>query len=75
MDLNCSVHSLIPGRAERDSVNSSEIVKFLLKTNDEKSGRPCWAILSVTYASAKTWERKGSISSHCSYGQLLLTFF
>ena len=74
MDLNCSVHSLIPGRAERDSVNSSEIVKFLLKTNDEKSGRPGWAI-SVTYASAKTWERKGSISLHCSYGQLLLTFF
>ena len=57
------------------SVNSSEIVKFLLKTNDGRGGRPGSAILSGNYASAKTQECKGSISSHCFYGQLLLTRF
>ena len=42
-------------------VSSSEIVKFLLKTNDGRGGRLGWATLSATYASAKTREHKGSI--------------
>ena len=61
--------SLIPWRAKHQSVNFHEIVKFL--TNDGRGGRPDWAILSAIYASAKTRKRKGSISSHCLYGQLL----
>ena len=32
----------------------SKIIKFLLKTNDRRGGMPDWAILSATYASAKT---------------------
>ena len=67
--------SSILGRTEHRSVNSSEIVKFLLKTNDGRGGRPDWAILSATYASVKIRERKGSISSHCLYGKLLFTCF
>ena len=67
--------SLIPGRAENRSVKTSEVVKCLLKTNDERGGRSGWAILSATCASAQTQECKGSISSHCLYGQLLLTRF
>ena len=67
--------SSVLGRTEHHSVNSSEIVKFLLKTNDGRGGRPGSAILSANYASAKTQECKGSISSHCFYGQLLLTRF
>ena len=67
--------SSILGRTEHRSVNSSEIVKFLLKTNDGRGGRPGSAILSGNYASAKTQECKGSISSHCFYGQLFLTRF
>ena len=64
------------------SVNSSEIVKFLLNTNDGRGGRPDWAILSSTYALAKILERGGvggwgggGIPLHCLYGQLLLTRF
>ena len=64
-----------PRRAEHHSVNSSEIGKFLLKTNDERGERPGWAILSVTYVSAKTWERKRSISSNGLYGQALWTWY
>ena len=67
--------SSIQGRAKHLHVTSSEIVKILLRTNDGRGGRPGWAILSATYALAKIWERKGSISSHCLYGQLLLTRF
>ena len=71
--LNRRPPSPIPRRAEHHSVNSSEIVKFLLKTNDERDERPGWAILSGTYVSAKTRECKGSISSHCLHGQALCT--
>ena len=67
--------SLIPRSTGHQLVNYSEIVKFFLKTNDGRYGRPGCGILSATYASAKTWRRKGSISSHCLYGQLLLTRF
>ena len=63
----------IPKRAKHRSANSFEIVTFLLKTNDGRGGRPGWAMLSATYASAKTRERSGSISSHCLNGELLLT--
>ena len=59
--------SSISGRAEHQSANSSEILK-ILETNDGRGGRPGCAILS----GAKTWECKGSIPSHCLYGQLLL---
>ena len=65
----------IPGREEHRSVNSSGIVKFLLKTNDGRGERPGWDILRATYVSAKTRERKGSISSHCLYGQALCTWY
>ena len=65
--------SPIPGRAGHNSINFSEIVKFLLKTKDGRVEGPGWAILSATYVSAKTRERKGSISSHCLYGQALCT--
>ena len=44
------------------SVNSSEIVKFLLNTNDGRGGRPDWTILSSTYASAKILELGGEYS-------------
>ena len=67
--------SSIPGREERLITNSSENVRFLLKMCDGRGGRSGWAILSSTYASAKTQECKGSISSHCLYVQLLLTRF
>ena len=59
--LNRRRPSPIPRRAEHHSVNSSEIVKFLLKTNDGRGERPVSAILSATYVSAKTRECKGSI--------------
>ena len=72
-ELNRRDLSSISGRAECHPVNSSEIVIFLLKTNDGRGGRRGWAILSDTCASAESRERKGSISSHCLYGQLLLT--
>ena len=65
----------IIGWVEHQSTNSSKLMKFLLKTNDGRGGRPGWDILSATYTSAKTREHKGSISSHCLYGQLLLTRF
>ena len=67
--------SPIPRRAKHHFVNSSGIVKFLLKTSDGRDERPGWDILSATYVSAKTWERKGSISSHCLYGQALCTWY
>ena len=67
--LNCTGPSSIPGKTKRKSANSSEIVEFLLKTN-----MPGYASL-LGYVSVKTCERKGSISSHCLYGQLLLTRF
>ena len=72
-ELNSRRPSPIPRRAEHHSVNSSEIKKFLLKINDGRAERPGWAILSATCASAKTWERKVSISSRCLYGQALCT--
>ena len=59
--LNRRRPSPIPRRAEHHFVNSSEIVKFLLKTNDGRGERPVSAILSATYVSAETWECKGSI--------------
>ena len=65
----------IPGREEHRSVNSSGIVKFLLKANDGRVEKPGWAILSATYLLAKIRERKGSISSHCLYGQALCTWY
>ena len=64
----------IPGRAEHRVINSSEILKFLLKTNDGRGRRPGWAILSATYASAKTRKRKGSISSHCLNGLYIIDY-
>ena len=68
--------SSIPGRAEHHLIkNSSENVRFLLKMSDGRGGKSGWAILSSTYASAKTQECKGSISSHCLSVQLLLTRF
>ena len=67
--------SPISARAEHHFVNSSEIFKFLLKTNDGRNERPGWDILSATCVSAKTWECKGSISSHCLYGQVLCTWY
>ena len=70
---SCRGHSSVPGRAEHLPVNSSKIVKFLLMNNDWRGGTPDWAKLSPIYASAKTWERKESISSNCLNGQLLLT--
>ena len=75
---SCRGHSSVPGRAEHLPVNSSKIVKFLLMNNDWRGddwrgGTPDWAKLSPIYASAKTRERKESISSNCLYGQLLLT--
>ena len=73
--LNHRHPSPTPGRAEHYSVNSSEIVNFLLKTNDGRVERPGWAILSATYVSAKTRERKGSVSSHCLYGKALCTWY
>ena len=48
-------------------MNSSEIVKFLLKTNHGRDGRPDWAILCATYATAKTRDNEESIASHCLY--------
>ena len=73
--LNRRRPSPISGRAGHHSINFSEIVKFLLKTNDGRVERPGWAILSATYISAKTREQKGSISSHCLYGQALCTWY
>ena len=73
--LNRRQPSPIPWRAEHHSLNSSKIVKFLLKTNDGRVERPGWAILSATYVSATTRERKGSFSSHCLYGQALCTWY
>ena len=73
--LNRSSPSSFPGKAEQQFVNSSKIVKFLLKTIDGIAGRPGLAILRATYTSAKIREHKGSISSHWLYGQLLLTRF
>ena len=70
---SCRGHSSVPGRAEHLPVNSSKKVKFLLMNNDWRGGTPDWAKLSPIYASAKTWERKESISSNCLNGQLLLT--
>ena len=72
--LNRSRPSPTPGRPEHRSANFSEIVKFLLKANDGRAEKPGWAILSATYILAKTRERKGSISSHCLYGQALCTW-
>ena len=54
--LYCRDPSLVPQKAEDLFVNSSEILKFLWKTNNERGGRPDWAILSAAYASPKTWE-------------------
>ena len=73
--LNRRPPSPIPRRAEHHSVNSSEIVKFLLKTNDGRDERPGWGILSATYVSAKIREQKGGISSHCLYRQALCTWY
>ena len=73
--LNRSRPSPIPGRPEHRSVNFSEIVKFLLKANDGRVEKPGWALLSATYILPKTRERKGSISSHCLYGQALCTWY
>ena len=42
--LNRRSLSPIPGKAEYHSVNSSKIVKFLLKINDGRGERPGWAI-------------------------------
>ena len=61
--LNCRNPSSIPRRVEHQSVNSSKTVKFLFKTNDGRGGRLNWAILSATYASAKTQEGEG-VSHH-----------
>ena len=72
-ELNRRRPSPIPWRTAHHSVNSSEITKFLLKANDGRGERPSWAILSAIYASAKTWQHKGHISSHCLYGQALCT--
>ena len=74
-ELNRRRPSPIPWRAEHHSVNSSEDMKFLLKTNNGRGERPSWAILSATYALAKTWQCKGHISSHCLYGQALCTYY
>ena len=52
--LNRRRPSLIPGKAEHHSVNSSEIMKFLLKTNDGRGEKSGCAMLSATYVSAKT---------------------
>ena len=51
----------IPGRAEHLFVNSSKILKLLLKTNDGKDGTPDWDIMSTTYASAKFRVREGQL--------------
>ena len=58
--------SLIPGRAEHQSVNSSEIVKFLLKTNDGRGRRPDWAIVSATMFQLKLGSARG-VSQHTAY--------
>ena len=65
--------SSIRGRAEYLFVNSSKIVKFLLKTNDGRGGTSDWVILSATYASAKTREREGQLLlAQCLDGNCLL---
>ena len=61
--------SSIHGMAEHQFENSSQIVEFLLKTNDGRGGRSGWAILNATYTSAKTQECK---SYNTSYEDLLL---
>ena len=57
--------SSIPVRAEHESINFSDTVNLLLKADAGRGGRPGWAISSAPYASAKTREWKGSISSNC----------
>ena len=55
---NCGGSSLFPGGRGGGGWGSktpiSKLIKFLLKTNDRRGGMPDWAILSATYASAKT---------------------
>ena len=58
--------SLIPGRADYQFVNSSEVVKLLFKANDGRGRRPDWTILGATYASANTWSGRG-VSHHSAY--------
>ena len=65
-ELNRRGPGSIPRRAEHQSVNSSEIVKFLLKTNDGRGGRHDWARFSATYASAETGSARG-VSHHTAY--------
>ena len=60
--------SLIPGRADHQSIVSSEIVKVLFKTNDGKGGRPDWTILSAPYGSTKTRNTRGVSHSSAYMG-------
>ena len=53
--------SSIPGRAEHVFVDSSKIMKFLLKTYDGRGGTSDSVILSTIYALAKTREREGQL--------------
>ena len=62
------------GQNMHQSVNFN-IVNSLLKTNDGRGRRLNLVIWRGTYASAKTLECEGSISSTCFCGQLLLTRF
>ena len=68
-----------PGRSQFDSrgrqhqsVNSSGVVKSLLKTNNGRGGRPGWTIFSDTYASAKIRVRRRNISFHCLCGLYII---
>ena len=63
----------IPGRAEHVFVDSSKIMKFLLKTYDRRGGTPDLVILSAIYALAKTREREGQLLlTQYLYGNCLL---
>ena len=61
------------GQKIHQSVNSSDIVNSLLKTNDGRGRIPNYVIWCAGYVSAKFLEPEGSISSNRFYGQLLFT--
>ena len=64
-----------PWRAIIYQCVNSDIMNFLLITNDERYRRPNFAIWSASYALTKPLKREGSISSSRLYGQLIFTRF